>query len=161
MPPTFTSVAKEAASVAKEVAKIIVQDAVRNHVLRANDMSKTPIQLLHSTFYFCIYMLRCPTFRADVITAVKARSLDIFLLGVLKIFTDRSPCNFEDMMVLLLHILLAFEGAFICAIACAWLFCHLTGQTAPDVRKDGSGVNGEARNTNELQGKEEISHDKH
>ena len=106
-------------------------------------------------------MLRCPTFRADVITAVKAKSLDIFLLGVLKNFTDRSPCRFEDMMVFLLHILLAFKGAFICAIACAWLFCHLTGQTASDVRKDESGVNGEARNTNELQGKEEISHDKY
>ena len=40
------------------------------------------------------------------------------------------------------------------------LFYHLTGQTASDVRKDGSGVDGEVKNMNELQGKDEVLHDK-
>ena len=46
------------------------------------------------------------------------------------------------------------------AFVCLALFSYLTGQKESDMRKDGSGVGGEVRNTNELEEKDEVLHDK-
>ena len=118
----------------------------------------TQLQLKRIIGTFSVYLLRCPDFWADLITAVKARSLDVFIQSLLKISTGRTPCrpvdinNFPDWEFVLL---IAVPLAFICLA----LFNHLTGQTASDGRKDGSGVDSEVRNTNEFQGKDEVLHD--
>ena len=104
-------------------------------------------------------MLRCPSFRADVITAVNARSLDVFVLSVLKHGTDWSPCRLMDMLLSLRWVFVLWMS-IILGFGLVALFYHLTEQTASDVRKDGSGVDGEVKNMNELQGKDEVLHDK-
>ena len=102
-------------------------------------------------------MLRCPIFRTDIFTAVKARSIDLFIQSIHKLGTDCSPCRPVDVFyvqdwVFLLVMLIPL------AFVCLALFCYLTGQPASGVH---SGLDGEVRNTNELlQGKDEVLHDK-
>ena len=144
---------------AEFIVSVFERRLVRYNVLRANGITMTQLQMKRIIGTFSLYLLRCPDFRADLITAVKARSLDVFIQSLLKIGTGRSPCrpvdmiNFPDWVLVLM---MAIPLALICLV----LFCYLTGQTTSDVRKDGSGVDGEVRNTNELQGKDEVLHDK-
>ena len=102
-------------------------------------------------------MLRSPTFRADVITAMKAKSLDILVQGVLtcvhKNYTGRSPCEYPGMVDTYWVIV------FMVIIKLAVLVCVLIGQMVSDARKDGSGADGKVRKVNELQGKDEGLHD--
>ena len=94
-------------------------------------------------------MLRCPSFRTDVFTAVKARSIDLFIQSIHKLGTNCSPCRpfyVQDWVFLLVMLI---PLAFVCLA----LYSYLTGQKASDVH---SGVDGEVRNTNELQGEDEI-----
>ena len=145
--------------VAKFFASILVKQLVSNHGLRFKYILVTTLQIAQTTVPFCLYMLRCPTFRADIITAVKARSLDIFVQGVLKNFSDQRPCGKVDIFhgpdwVFVLMMTPAL------AICCLILFGYLTAQPASDVRKDGSRVDSEVRNTKELLGKDEVLHDK-
>lgn len=102
-----------------------------------------------STFRFSL-ILHCPSFRADIITAVKARSPNIFIQSVLKHCSDRSPCRLEDILGL------SFYLKYFVLVTLITIFCAYTGHLAIHVRRDGSGVDGEVRKVDGHPEKEEI-----